>query len=93
MKLTRKPVRNCHGCGLNFGDHCGVYECPHDMWHHRQCPGYKNEAMLAEYEEQIARQQSDKRKEKRKEIAKKRATEDHHQGTRHRAGAEIASPQ
>ena len=86
MKQTNKPVHNCHGCGLNFGDHCGVYECPHDMWHHRKCPGWRNEALLKEYEDRATRAADDARKEKRKEVARMRSTEDHHQGTRHRNG-------
>mgnify|MGYP001032060846 CR=1 FL=1 len=82
MKRTQKPVRNCHGCGLNLGETCGVYENPHDMWHNRECPGYKNEAMLAEYKERVARQQKDDHKEKRRAVMKERATADHRDGTR-----------
>ena len=86
MKLTRKPVKHCHGCGLNFGDHCGVYEVPHDMWHGRKCTGYKNEALLEEYKAEQARQQVDERKQKRREVAKRRDTKDHQDGTRHANG-------
>jgi hypothetical protein len=79
MKRTSKPVRDCHGCGLNFGDRCGVYENPHQMWHNRKCPGHMNEAMLREYQDRIAHKKDlDARKEKRREVAKSRATEDHH---------------
>ena len=85
MKRTCKPVRNCHGCGLNFEDHCGIYETPHEMWHHRKCPGYLNRAMLAAYQDRISRQEGHLRKEKRRQAAKQRATEDHHQGTRQTA--------
>ncbi len=81
MKLTRKPVNQCHGCGLNQGEKCGVYECPHDMWHHRKCPGFKNEALLNEYLAQSARKE-DERKEKRRATAHLRATAPRYQGRR-----------
>jgi len=38
--------------------------------------------MLAEYKASLERHQADPRKEKRREVMKERATEDHHQGTR-----------
>jgi hypothetical protein len=83
MKRTHKPVHKCHKCGLNLGDRCGVYEYPHDMWHHdhRRCPGYKNEEMLKRYQEQQAKHPPDSKKKERREVAKKRDTESHHQGT------------
>jgi len=81
MKPNKKPVRKCHGCGLNFGDWCGVYQFPRHMWHHRSCPGYKNEDMLRQYEAEQARHPVDKRKQMRRELAKQRATEPHYQGT------------
>ena len=81
MKRSQKPVRKCHGCGLNFGDSCGVYEFPHQMWHGRSCPGYKNEEMLRQYEAEQAKHPVDTRKQMRRELAKQRATEPHYQGT------------
>ena len=84
MKRTRKPVRKCHGCGLNLGDTCGKYEIPHDMWHHRSCPGYRNEEMLQEYLEEQAKHPSSATKGKRRVEAKTERTEDHHQGVQHK---------
>ena len=70
MKQRQKPVRKCHGCELNIGDRCGVYAVPRQMWHHRRCPGYENDAMLA-----------DPSKQTRRAVAKQRASEPHWQGT------------
>jgi len=84
MHRSGKPVRKCHGCGLNFRDHCGVYDNPHDMWRdHRVCPGYKNEKLLAAYLADQAKLQADKDKEKRRQIAKLRRTATHSNGDRH----------
>ena len=80
-KQSPKPIRECHDCGLNLGDHCGVYAVPRAMWHHRSCPGYKNEAMLAEYEAEQAKHPPDRAKQMRREVAKRRASEPHWQGT------------
>jgi len=84
MHRNGKPVRKCHGCGLNFRDHCGVYDDPRAQWqHHRVCPGYKNEAMLAEYEAHRAGEGREARKTKRRNVAVKRSAEPHHDGDRH----------
>ena len=82
MKRNQKPVRKCGACGLDFGDHCGVYESPRDMWHHRSCPGYKNEDMLRQYQAEQTRHAVDTRRQRRLEVAKQRASEPHYQGTR-----------
>ena len=84
MHRSEKPVRKCGGCGLNFRDHCGVYDSPHDQWHnHRRCPGYMNEKMLAEYEAHAAARQQNKRKKKRREVAQIRKSATHMDGDRH----------
>ena len=84
MHRSEKPVRKCHGCGLNFRDHCGVFENPHNMWHnHNRCAGYMNEQLLAEYNERLAREQTDLKKEKRREVAKQRRTQTRYDRDRH----------
>jgi len=85
MHRSRKPVRKCHGCGLNLGDHCGVFEWPHDMWrNHRRCPGYMNQELLAEYRARQERApRKNPKKEKRKQVAKVRHTTTHLDGDRH----------
>jgi hypothetical protein len=79
MKPNHKPVRKCHGCGLNIFDHCGVYDVPREMWKHRTCPGYQNEEMLQQFQKALAQAQADPRRQKRQKAAKLRATEVHHQ--------------
>ena len=81
MKPNHKPIRKCHGCGLNHGDRCGVYEIPREMWRGRSCAGYKNEQMLREYEAELARHPADPDKQRRREVAKRMASEPHWQGT------------
>jgi hypothetical protein len=84
MHRSAKPVRKCHGCGLNLGDHCGVFENPHEMWaKHAVCPGYKNEKLLAQYQASQARKQVDVKKEKRRQVAKLRRTVTRIEGDRH----------
>ena len=84
MHLSKKPVRKCTGCRLNFRDHCGVFENPREVWEkHRVCPGYKNEKLLAQYVEIQARKHPDSKKERRREIAKLRRTVTRHLGDRH----------
>ena len=78
---AHKPVRKCHDCGLNLGDHCGVYAVPKDKWHHGRCPGYKNADMLEAYEAEQARHRPSRRREMRKQAARRRADEPHYQGT------------
>ena len=84
MHRTRKPVRKCHGCGLNFRDHCGAYDDPHEIWHsHRRCPGFMNEKMLAEYQARMERKQKNAKREQRRSAAKQRDAEPHYNGDRH----------
>jgi len=80
MKHNQKPCRKCHGCGLNFGDHCGVYHVPKEIWHHRACPGFKNEDMLSRFETEQKKHPPDHSKERRRETAKQRDSEPHWQG-------------
>ena len=87
MQLSAKPVRKCHGCGLNQADRCGVYASPRVQWQkHTVCPGYKNEKVLKEYETRLARMQTDAKlakKMKRKLAAKQRGTVEHQDADRH----------
>ena len=82
MKRNRKPVRKCHGCGLNLGDHCGVFPNPHDMWHNRSCPGFQNEAMLQEFDAQTKGDVASAERIDRRLAGKRARTEPHHQGFR-----------
>ncbi len=82
MKRNRKPVRKCHGCGLNLGDHCGIYASPHDMWHNRSCPGLNNETMLEEFAAQTEKEGAHEERANRRRVGKETRTESHHQGFR-----------
>jgi len=84
MHRTSKPVRKCNGCGLNLGDRCGVYSNPRDQWSGRShCPGYMNDKMLAEFEEGRKATATDLKRQDRKDCARLRHTEGHHNGDRH----------
>jgi len=79
MHRNGKPVGKCHGCGLNFRDHCGVFEDPRGMWtSRRSCPGYRNEQMLAEYTKRQAREQAES-----EQPARRADDREHHNGDRH----------
>jgi hypothetical protein len=81
MNVTRKPIKKCNGCPLNFKRNCGVYEIPRQMWERGTCPGYNNEELLMNYriaQENIAAKEEARRR--RREIQALRKTEPHHAG-------------
>jgi hypothetical protein len=83
MHRSNKPVRKCHGCGLNLADHCGIYESPHQLWQrHAVCPGFKNDTMLAGYLDSEAKKQAKLQKEKRRIMAQMRQGISHNNGKR-----------
>jgi len=50
MRLSGKPVKKCHSCRLNLGDHCWLYEYPRGQWHGKnRCPGFENDKAYAEF--------------------------------------------
>ena len=84
-KDTRRPIRKCGKCRLNFRTHCGLFANPHEMWRkHRKCPGYMNESYYVMYEqrqEKAAQQVGGKTTNfVRREAARLRQTEAHHDG-------------
>ena len=36
MRVSRKPVHDCHACLLNLGDHCWLFEYPRGQWRGRK---------------------------------------------------------
>ena len=80
MNRTRKPVHKCVGCGLNFREHCGVYEMPQEKWAKGRCPGFMSEKLLREYEEAQAQAHDKTPREIRQETFKRRRTEPHWNG-------------
>ncbi|MDR4503267.1 MAG: hypothetical protein MRK01_00565 [Candidatus Scalindua sp.] len=80
MHKKGKTVRKCYDCILNLGDHCAVYEEPHDRWHHSKCSSYNDKELYNEYLENQKKHPVDQAKELRKEKAKKVHTAEHRQG-------------
>ena len=84
MNITRKPIRKCNGCELNFKRYCGVYETPRLMWERGKCQGYNNEEMLLKYKTSLNNMAAkEEAKRKRQEIQALRKTESHHAGHQH----------
>ena len=80
------PIRKCGKCKLNFRTHCGLFDSPHTMWDkHRKCPGYMSEDHYREYlalqDKAAAKRRSKPSVLARREDAKRRRTEPHHDGT------------
>lgn len=52
MRNSRKPVRKCHACLLNQGDHCWLYAAPRGQWRNgRNCKAYENEEVYRQFRE------------------------------------------
>jgi len=67
MRHSNKPVRKCHACLLNRGDHCWLYKYPRGQWRdHRTCPAFGNEAVYAEFKNSQKLPSVTKRKEIRR---------------------------
>jgi len=48
MKESQKPVRKCHACRLNRGDHCWLYKYPRGQWRGgRTCAAFNDPELLA----------------------------------------------
>ncbi len=84
MNRKGKPARKCHGCILNLGNHCAVYEDPHNKWHHSKCSSYNDKDLYDKYLENLKKHPPKESKEQRKEMAKNHNTEEHHQGMKQR---------
>ncbi len=82
MNITKKPIKKCNGCELNFRRCCGVYEIPRLMWERGKCPGYGNEEMAMKYRASCAQhlEAREAARRKRCEVQALRKTESHHAG-------------
>ncbi len=50
MKKSVKPVRKCHACRLNLGDHCWLYRYPRGQWRGgKHCRAYDDEALHEQF--------------------------------------------
>jgi hypothetical protein len=66
MKRHLKPVRKCHGCLLNLGDHCWIYQYPRGQWrawHH--CRGREDVNLHESYRDWLKMPTVKSRKELR----------------------------
>ncbi|MCP5002919.1 MAG: hypothetical protein GY941_03070 [Planctomycetes bacterium] len=79
MHKKGKSVRKCHGCILNLGDHCAVYEDPHERWHHSKCSSHNDQKLYNEYIDNQKKHSGNQAKEQRQENAKRVQTNEHHQ--------------
>lgn len=87
QRNSQRPVRKCGKCKLNFKTQCGLFENPHAMWdEHRKCPGYLSETHYQQYLELEQKRQeellSNPAAVQRRQEAKLRHTEPHHDGKR-----------
>jgi len=46
LRYHGKPVRKCHGCGLNLGDHCWLFAYPRGQWRGERCCRAHGDAAL-----------------------------------------------
>ena len=80
MNKKGKPVRKCHGCILNIGEHCAIFNEPHDKWHNSKCSSYNDKELYRKYLEDLEKHHQKDSKKLRKETAREHNTEEHHQG-------------
>ncbi len=80
MNRKFKPVRKCHGCILNLGERCAIYEDPHEKWNHSKCSSYNDKELYRKYIEDLNKHPQDEAKEKRRKKARLRNTGEHRQG-------------
>ncbi|MBS1259398.1 MAG: hypothetical protein MAG551_02468 [Candidatus Scalindua arabica] len=85
MKRKGKPVRKCHGCILNIGERCAIFDEPHDKWHNSKCSSYNDKELYRKYLEDLEKHPQSDAKIQRKEKAKLHNTEEHHQGNKGRS--------
>jgi len=50
MKRSVKPVRKCHACLLNLGDHCWLYRYPRGQWRGgRRCRAFDDKTLHEQF--------------------------------------------
>ena len=73
MKVSRKPVRKCHACLLNQGDHCWLYRYPRGQWRGRKrCPAFDDAEVHRRFREWQKQPTVKSRKELRREFFRTR---------------------
>ena len=82
-----KPIGHCKGCPLNLKKRCGVFSYPALMWAKGACRGYMNGQLHAEYVGRQAEFHAKTPRELRRERARMRRTEPHHNGVSNPGGS------
>ena len=73
MRTSRKPVRKCHACRLNLGDHCWLYTYPRLQWRDgKTCHAMDDETILHEFETWQKQPRIKTREEIRREMSRAR---------------------
>ncbi len=73
MHRNNKPVRKCHSCLLNLGDHCWLYKYPRGQWRSgRICPAFENEKIYKDFREWQKQPDVKTRKELRRSFFRSR---------------------
>ena len=74
MRTSYKPVRKCHSCLLNLGDHCWLYTYPRLQWRDGKiCHAREDEATHREFETWRKQPQIKTREEIRREVFRSRS--------------------
>jgi hypothetical protein len=86
QRHSRKPVRKCHACPLNLGDHCWIFLYPRGQWQRGQhCRGMEDASLHEQFREWRKQPSVKTRKELRREFFRTRKrTEIHHDPVGHR---------
>ena len=74
MRDRPKPVRRCHACPLNLGDHCWQYSCPRRQWARGRCPGFEDPLLLRDFRAWQEAPRIKSRKQLRREAFRGRPT-------------------
>lgn len=73
MRRSGKPVRKCHSCVLNLGDHCWLYAHPRGQWRGScHCPAMANPQVHERFREWQRQPTVKTRKELRREAFRTR---------------------
>ena len=77
MRISHKPVRKCHACVLNLGDHCWLHPLPHEQWRNgKTCHAKEDEKIHREFKAWQKQPSVKTRSEIRRELFRAR-TEPH----------------
>ncbi len=74
-RSSQKPVRKCHACLLNLGDHCWLYAYPRGQWRlDRSCRAFGNEEIYEAFRRWQKQPAVKSRKDLRRMVHRQRQT-------------------